>query len=164
MGLPSVIITDQGREFHNQFNAELMSVFDIKHKMTTLYHPQANGLDERYNQTLVNSLAKYVQGKHNQWDEMLSEVVYAYNTAIQESTKYSPFEAMFGRKAKLPVDFNSKEHYSPEKLVREYEEASEDLLTEIQTKRSELEEVITTNKISSGKKLLHYYDLGSIIL
>ena len=60
MGLLSVIITDQVREFHNQFKAELMSVFGIKHRMTTPYHPQANGLDERYNQTLVNSLAKYV--------------------------------------------------------------------------------------------------------
>ena len=135
MGLPSVIITDQGSVFHNQFNAELTSVFGIKNRMTTPYHPQANGLDERYNQTLVNSLAKYVQEKRNQWNEMLSEVVYAYNTAIQESTKYSPFEAIFGRKAKLPVEFNFKDHYFPERLVREYEEASEDSVTEMQTKR-----------------------------
>ena len=41
-----MIITDQGRAFHNQFNAELMSVFGIKHRMTTQYHPQANGLDK----------------------------------------------------------------------------------------------------------------------
>uniref|UniRef100_A0A1X7VLE3 Integrase catalytic domain-containing protein n=1 Tax=Amphimedon queenslandica TaxID=400682 RepID=A0A1X7VLE3_AMPQE len=106
MGLPSVIITDQRREFHNQFNSELMSLFDIKHRMTSPYHPQANGLDERYNQALINSLAKYVQQNHDQWDEKLSEVVYAYNTAIQEPTKYSPFEVMLGRKAKLPIDFN----------------------------------------------------------
>ena len=50
--IPSVIVTDQGRVFHNHFNAELMSVFGIKHKMTTLYHPQANGRNERYNQTV----------------------------------------------------------------------------------------------------------------
>ena len=66
---------------------------------------------------------------------MLSEVVYANNTAIQESTKYSPFEAIFGRKAKLPVEFNSKDHYFPIRLVREYKEASEDSVTEMQTKR-----------------------------
>ena len=64
--------------------------------------------------SLVNSLAKYVQEKQNQLDEMLSEVVNASNTAIQESNNYSPFKAMFGRKAKLPVDFNCKDHYSPE--------------------------------------------------
>ena len=130
-----MIITDQSREFYNQFNAELMSVFGIKHRMTTPCHPQANGLDERYNQTLVNSLAKYVQEKCNQWNEKLSKVVYAYNTTIQESTQYSPFEAVFGRKAILPFEFNSKDHYFPERLVREYEEASEDSVTEMQTKR-----------------------------
>lgn len=145
MGLPSVIITDQGREFHNQFNAELMSVFGIKHRMTTPYHPQANGLDERYNQTLINSLAKYVQENRDQWDEKLSEVVYAYNTAIQESTKYSPFEVMFGRKAKLPIDFNYRQHYSPERLVQEYEDASVESITEVQTRRSELEATVKRN-------------------
>lgn len=59
MGLPAVITTDQGKKFHNQFNAEMMDVFGIEHRMTTPYHPQANGLDERYNQSLVGGLAKY---------------------------------------------------------------------------------------------------------
>ena len=68
---------------------------------------------------------------------------------------------LFGRKAKLPVDINSKDHYSPERLVRGYDEASEDSVTKMQTKRGE---VIKTNKISSGKKLLYYYDLGLITL
>ena len=45
--------------------------------MTTTYHPQANGLDECYNQTLVNTLAKFVQEDHHTWDRNLSELVYA---------------------------------------------------------------------------------------
>ena len=31
MGLPAVTTTDQGREFHNQFNEEMMKVFGVKH-------------------------------------------------------------------------------------------------------------------------------------
>ena len=50
--------TDQGKEFRNQVNDELMKTFGIDHRLTTAYHPQANGLDERYNQTLVNALSK----------------------------------------------------------------------------------------------------------
>ena len=84
LGLPSVITTDQGREFRNEVNAALMSIFGIKHHLTTAYHPQANGLDERYNQTLINSLSKFAQSVRSKWDEKLPEVVYAYNTAIQE--------------------------------------------------------------------------------
>lgn len=83
MGLPSVITTDQGKEFNNHINAELMKAFNIDHRLTTAYHPQANGLDERYNQTLTNSLAKFAQENRETWDEKLGAVVYSYNTAIQ---------------------------------------------------------------------------------
>jgi len=88
-------------------NKELMRAFNIGHCLTTAYHPQANGLDERFNQTLVNAISKFVGSDHATWDEKLDEIVYSYNTAVQESTKVSPFEAMFGRIAHLPIDFNA---------------------------------------------------------
>ena len=74
LGLPSVITTDQGREFQNEVNAALMTTFGIKHRLTMVYKPQANGLDERYNQTLLNSLSKFAQNVQSKWDEKL---VYA---------------------------------------------------------------------------------------
>ncbi len=40
MGLPSVVTTDQGTEFRNTLNSEMMSTFGIKHRFTTAYHPQ----------------------------------------------------------------------------------------------------------------------------
>ena len=95
MGLPAVITTDQGKEFCKKLDLQLTETFGIKHQLTTTYHPQANGLDECYNQTLVNSFAKFAQIKQKIWDENVGEVVYSYNTAIQESTKYTPFESMF---------------------------------------------------------------------
>ena len=81
-------MTDQGTEFHNRVNDELMKVFGIQHCLTTLYHPQANGMDERLNQALVNSLAKFAQDSCQTWDEKLPEIVNVYNTAMQESTKH----------------------------------------------------------------------------
>ena len=83
IGLPAVLTTDQGKEFNNKVNAELMRMFGIKHRLTTAYHPQANGLDERFNQTLANSLAKFAQVNRDSWDEHLGAVVYAYNSAVQ---------------------------------------------------------------------------------
>ena len=50
MVLPTVMTTDQGKEFHNRVNDELVKVFGIKHRLTAAYHPQANGLDECLNQ------------------------------------------------------------------------------------------------------------------
>lgn len=85
VGLPCVLTTDQGSEFNNGVNKELMEVFNIQHRLTTAYHPQANGLDERFNQTLSNSLAKFAQDHRESWDEKLRAVVYAYNSAVQVS-------------------------------------------------------------------------------
>ena len=101
MGLPSVVTTDQGKEFHNKVNSELINVFGIKHRMTTAYHPQANGLDERLHQTLINSLSKFIQDDRESSDVHILEVVYAYNnTAYQESTKHTPFETIFSRQGR----------------------------------------------------------------
>ena len=57
------------------WHSELMRVFGIKHHLTTAYHPQVNGLDEWFNQTLINSLAKFVQDDCDTWDQHLQEVV-----------------------------------------------------------------------------------------
>ena len=40
---------------------------------------------------------------------MIEENVFAINTAVYESTKYSPFEVMYGRKAKIPVQIKSND-------------------------------------------------------
>ena len=85
MGLPSVITADQGREFRNKLNSELMKAFGIDHRLTTPYHPQANGLVERYNQTLCNTLVKFAQKDRESWDRNLAAIVYGYNTAVQVS-------------------------------------------------------------------------------
>ena len=82
-----MLTTDQGKEFNNKMNKELMRVFNIDHRLTTAYHPQANGLDERFNQTMSNSLAKFAQVNRECWDESLQQVVYGYNSAVQVSSK-----------------------------------------------------------------------------
>ena len=83
-GIPWVITTGQGKEFHNSLNGEVMNALGIQHSLTTTYHPQANGLDERYNQTLKNSIVKFIDGKPEEWDKFLPEIAYRYNTAVQE--------------------------------------------------------------------------------
>ena len=158
MGLSAVITSDQGREFHNALNKQLMDEFGIQHRLTTAYHPQANGLDERFNQTLVNTLSKFVQENRQVWDEKLGEVVYAYNTAVQESTKHTPFEAMFGRMARLPVDLNSIKHYDPDTVLEECCTYKSDE-SELRARRHETEQAIKENIATAQAKQKKYYDL-----
>ncbi|KAI9558361.1 pol polyprotein [Daphnia sinensis] len=74
------------------------------HKTTSSYHPQANGAVERMNHTLAAMLSMYVSTDQRDWDETLQYVCFAYNTARQESTGYSPFFLLYGREPKLPID------------------------------------------------------------
>lgn len=61
---------------------------------------------ERFNQTLQNMLLKFVADKKESWADYLDLCVYAYNSSRHESSKFSPFEVMFGRRAVLPVDLD----------------------------------------------------------
>ena len=122
-----------------------MGVFVIQHRLTTAYHPQVNRLDERLNQTLANSLANFVQQNRETWDAKLSQIVYAYNTALQESTKHTPFEAMFEIVARLPIDFNVKSTYDVNVKQQEYLKAEDEDGFELATKRRKTEDAIREN-------------------
>ena len=58
---------------------------------TTAYHPQSDGLVERFNWTLLDMLAKTVKPGAVDWDERLPYVLFAYKAAIQASAGESPF-------------------------------------------------------------------------
>src|SRR4051812_37907774 len=64
---PTKILTDRGIHFNNKIVDELMEKFKIRHLLSTPYHPQTNGLVERFNRTLCQSLAKTAQEIAN-WD------------------------------------------------------------------------------------------------
>ena len=156
MGLPAVITTDQGTEFKNKVNDELMNAFNIDHRLTTAYHPQANGLVERFNQTLTNSIVKYVESNHENWDAHLDQVVFAYNTAVQELTKYTPFQAMFGRMARIPIDINSCPNYDAAEKLQEFHQADQPSFSTETAKRQEDAEIIKNIKTAQAKQKRNY--------
>ena len=93
----NVLISDQGREFVNSVKAELFARTGTEHHVTSAYHPQTNGLTERFNQTLQTALVKMVNENQNDWEDHLSAVLFAYRTAQQKATKLSPFEILYCR-------------------------------------------------------------------
>ena len=96
-GAPARLLSDQGREFVAKVNDEVCREFGIKRSVTSAYHPQTNGLDERTNQTLKQRLSKLVNEHQNNWRDFLDEVAYSIRMQKQASTKYTPFYLMFGR-------------------------------------------------------------------
>ena len=94
-------------------------------------------------------LCKYIQEKKEKWDDYLDTCSFAYNTSKHESTKFTPFKIMFGRKTILPLDLDAGVHHGP---CNEVTICSQE--TEIQQKESQhtiLEEV-QKNIIPAQKK------------
>jgi hypothetical protein len=102
--------------------------------VSSAYHPQTNGLDERTNQTLKIRLGKLALEHGKDWDEYLEATAYSIRTQKQKSTKYSPFFLMFGRHANSIM--TDVEEDQPSSLPEP--EITEDDLTAYVKSRSEV--------------------------
>jgi transposase InsO family protein len=102
-GCPLVLISDNGREWDGEFS-ELIKACGIEHRRTSPYHPQANGLVERFNGTLKVKLQENVTLHPTKWVERFPDVLLGYRSTIQESTKFAPFQLLYGRQAVLPTE------------------------------------------------------------
>ena len=70
---------------------------------TSGYHPQCNGLVEKFNSTLISMLSKSVGKYGRDWDKHLPYLLFTYRVAMQESTKASPFYLLYGREPQVPT-------------------------------------------------------------
>ena len=103
-GVPAVILSDQGSHFRNQLMENIKYLIGYNHIYSTPYRPQTNGIVERFNATFIPQISKLQDTHHNNWDEYLQAVVFAYNTGIHKTTKYSPYELLYGRSPRLPIN------------------------------------------------------------
>lgn len=68
LGIPDEIVTDQGSQFTGKLMSEINAFLNIKHHMTAPFHPQSNGLVERFNHTLKTMLKKLATEQPTKWD------------------------------------------------------------------------------------------------
>ncbi|CAF1187952.1 unnamed protein product [Rotaria sordida] len=101
--IPSTIISDQGAHFQNHLMQNIQKLIGYNHIYSTPYHPQTNGIVERFNSTFIPQISKLQDTADNNWDEYLQAVVFAYNSGIHKTTKYSPYELLYGRQPRLPI-------------------------------------------------------------
>ncbi|CAG8586083.1 16499_t:CDS:2, partial [Gigaspora rosea] len=81
---------------------ELLEKFQIRHLKSTLYHPQTNGLVERFNKMLCEAIAKSIK-YITEWNLVIPAILFAYRTSKHSVTKFTPFYLMHGREAQQPI-------------------------------------------------------------
>ena len=104
VGIPNEILTDQGSNFQSQLLRELYRLLHVDAIRTSPYHPQTDGLVERFNQTLKAMLKRTASEEGKDWDKLIPFLLFAYREVPQESTGYSPFELLYGRDVRGPLD------------------------------------------------------------
>ncbi|MGH0147416.1 UNVERIFIED_CONTAM: hypothetical protein FKN15_010446 [Acipenser sinensis] len=87
----------------------------IKTIRTSVFHPQTDGLVERFNKTLKSMLRRFINSDVRYWDQLIPPLLFAIREVPQASTGFSPFELLYGRRPRGVLD-----------LVREMWEEQQD--------------------------------------
>ena len=113
-GAPRTLLSDQGSNYLSKLCKAVYKVMGIHKLQTSAYYPQCNGLVERFNHTLVNMLSMYTGERQTEWDVYLPWVLFAYRTATNASTRFSPFFMLHGFEARHPTEalFNTAHEYA----------------------------------------------------
>ena len=147
----------------NGINSTLFKMTGVKHCVSSAYHPQTNGLDERLNQTLVTTLKKVVDACSEDWDEHISAALYAYRISPQASSKLSPFFLMYNWQPRRAISLamaeqDHRENDSDEESEEEDSEDTEAVIEKFLTIRERCHLQAKTNTDAAQEKQKKQYD------
>ena len=112
-GMPKVIQSDCGSNFVSKYFQEKMTELGIKHVTSSPYHPESQGIVERFHQTLKSMLKKFCLENETEWDKEIPYVLFAFRSVPGEAVNYSPFQLIFGHSVRGPLDV-VREHWEGE--------------------------------------------------
>ena len=121
-GIPGRVRYDQDKRFTAAVLQEVLKLSGVKAKFSSGYHPVANGIVERVQQTLVQMLRASVLSTTTPWTELLPACCFALNSVPHASTGCSPNSLVFGRElADIPLLASTG--FSPEAYRQAKEQA-----------------------------------------
>ena len=75
--MPEQLHSDQSKQFESKLLSEVCTILRNDKTRATLYHPQSDGLIERFNRTLLSMLSTSVDDNPFQWEEYVDKVCFA---------------------------------------------------------------------------------------
>ena len=150
-GVPEELLSDRGPNFLSELIQEICNLLGVKKINTSGYHPQCDGLVEKFNSTLIGMIAKSVENRANDWDRHLPYLLFSYRVSVQDSTKESPFFLLYGRDPQLPTETALTQSRTP------YMIDVDDYKTEMVTSLSDAWKIAQENiKVAQTKQKTQY--------
>ena len=103
-GVPEALLSDRGTNLLSHLVLDVCKLLGIKKLNTTAYHPQCDGMVERFNGTLKTMIRKHVTDFGKQWDQYLHSLLWAYQNTPHESTGEKPSFLLFGMDCRSPTE------------------------------------------------------------
>ncbi|KAJ9567411.1 hypothetical protein OSB04_003377 [Centaurea solstitialis] len=104
-GVPISIISDRDNRFTSRFWQLLQAALGTSVDLNTAYHPQTVGQTERIIQTLEDMLRACMLEFGGSWDDHLPLVEFFYNNSYHASIQCAPYEALYGRRCRSPLNW-----------------------------------------------------------
>jgi Chromo (CHRromatin Organisation MOdifier) domain len=119
-GVPEAIISDRDVRFNNEFWKSLCQQLGTEIRLTSAFHPEADGQTERVNRVLIELLRSMVDEAQSDWDDHLSSCEIAYNTSVHSGTQHSPYYLNHGEEMRKPIDYvapSTAQHTDTESML-----------------------------------------------
>ena len=155
-GVPQEVVSDRGSQFTSQLLREAYSMLGVKGVFVTPYHAMANGLVEKFNACLKSMIRRLCLEKPDTWHLYIDAALFAYREVPQESTGYSPFELLYGRRVRGPLTV-LKDLWSQEDVEPEVKSTSR-YVFELRSKIGETCEIAQSHVKNAAKRYAKYYN------
>jgi hypothetical protein len=140
-GVSKTIVPDRGPRFIARFWEQLHASLGTHLIHSSAYHPQTDGQTDRVNQILKDMLQASVLNYPDKWDKCLPLAEFSYNNSYQKSLKMAPFEALYGRCCRTPVNWTKPGEriiFGPD-LVTEVDEIVHHIQTNLKATKAQQE-------------------------
>ena len=130
-GVPSTITSDRGSQFSSAIFQQLTRIWGIQAVMTAPYHPEANGMVERFHRRLKEALIALGSDEPERWFWRLPMALLAIRTTVKPDIGASPSDLVYGEGLAVPGEVLPKVPSTDQQLVRQRETALSNLRLEV---------------------------------
>ena len=156
LGIPETVLSDNGSQFTCELMREVEKLLRIKHKVCSVFHPAGNGLVERLNGSLKTSLRKMCIDQPKKWDTFIPALLFALRETPQESLGFSPFELLYGRTVRGPMQLLRQ--IWTEDDVSDEERTTAEYIVDLRNKIEETCKLARENLMKASRKQAKYYN------